>query len=280
MINKKKIFLYQIFYDKTSRGLIEPGYIPLDNSLNERPDWYEFWVIRKFLRNSTLDKDSWYGFFSPKFKNKTGLNHQNVMNYILECEKKNDVIIFSHYCWDQIAYFQNPFFQGNFFHPGLLDLSQQFLDSLNINLKLNKMVTHSLSTVFGNFVVAKPNYWIKWLALADLFFDIVEQNKTEFANILNKKTSYGSKLVQAPIKTFIQERFPSIIFVKENLKISSLNLSENTPIYHRIFKENKLTRSLLQKCDSLKIKYCTTGKKKFLDMYNKTKKLIPINISV
>lgn len=58
MINKKKIFLYQIFYDKTSRGLIEPGYIPLDNSLNERPDWYEFWVIRKFLRNSTLDKDS------------------------------------------------------------------------------------------------------------------------------------------------------------------------------------------------------------------------------
>ena len=81
--------------------------------------------------------------------------------------------------------------------------------------------------------------------------------------MINKKISYGSKFVQAPIKTFIQERFPSIIFVKENLKVSSLNLSENTPIYHRIFKENKLTRSSLQKCDLLKIKYCTTGKKNF-----------------
>ena len=55
--------------------------------------------------------------------------------------------------------------------------------------------------------------------------------------------------------------------LKENLKVSSLNLSENTPIYHRIFKENKLTRSSLQKCDLLKIKYCTTGKKNFSTSY-------------
>ena len=40
------------------------------------------------------------------------------------------MILFSH-AWDQIAYFQNPFFQGDFFHPGLLDLSQNLFDELS-----------------------------------------------------------------------------------------------------------------------------------------------------
>jgi hypothetical protein len=40
------INVFQIFYDDRSRRSLDGGFIPLDNTRNERPDWFEFWVIR------------------------------------------------------------------------------------------------------------------------------------------------------------------------------------------------------------------------------------------
>lgn len=37
----KKIFVYQIYYDDISRQQLDPGFIPLDNMTNSRPDWYD-----------------------------------------------------------------------------------------------------------------------------------------------------------------------------------------------------------------------------------------------
>ena len=39
----------------------------LDNLRNERPDWREYWPIRRFLLEGTPDPDAFYGFFSPRF---------------------------------------------------------------------------------------------------------------------------------------------------------------------------------------------------------------------
>ena len=64
---------YQILNHYTSRQDLDPGFDVLDNSTNERPDWYEYWPIRKFLLNGPLDEDAFYGFLSPKFRLKTNL---------------------------------------------------------------------------------------------------------------------------------------------------------------------------------------------------------------
>ena len=58
---------YQILNHYTSRQELDPGFEVLDNSSNERPDWYEYWPIRKFLQNEALDENAFYGFLSPKF---------------------------------------------------------------------------------------------------------------------------------------------------------------------------------------------------------------------
>ena len=60
----------------------DPGFDVLDNSANERPDWYEYWPIRKFLLNETLDENAFYGFLSPKFKLKTNLSAAEVRDFI------------------------------------------------------------------------------------------------------------------------------------------------------------------------------------------------------
>src|SRR5882672_7607341 len=66
--------IYQILNHYTSRQELDPGFRVLDNSTNERPDWFEYWPIRRFLLNEALDEDAFYGFLSPKFKLKTSLS--------------------------------------------------------------------------------------------------------------------------------------------------------------------------------------------------------------
>jgi hypothetical protein len=48
--------IYQILNHYTSRQGLDPGFKVLDNSLNERPDWFEYWPIRNFLLNEALDE--------------------------------------------------------------------------------------------------------------------------------------------------------------------------------------------------------------------------------
>ena len=64
------VHLYQLAYSQETLARIEPGYRVLDNLENSRPDWYEYWAIRRFLLNETLQDDAFYGFFSPKFGRK------------------------------------------------------------------------------------------------------------------------------------------------------------------------------------------------------------------
>jgi hypothetical protein len=43
------VHILQILNHYTSRQELDPGFDVLDNSANERPDWYEYFPIRKFL---------------------------------------------------------------------------------------------------------------------------------------------------------------------------------------------------------------------------------------
>lgn len=71
-MNELKINMYQICYSEDTLRNLSNGFLVLDNLNNERPDWMEYWPIRKFLLNNVLNENSYYGFFSPKFQQKTG----------------------------------------------------------------------------------------------------------------------------------------------------------------------------------------------------------------
>src|SRR5471030_756581 len=101
MGNKQQLFIYQIYYDESSRRMLDTGFIPLDNTSNERPDWFEFWVIRRFLLNTPLQEGAWYGFFSPKFRIKTGLDSNQVLGFFEHFAAHTDVALFSPR-WDQV----------------------------------------------------------------------------------------------------------------------------------------------------------------------------------
>lgn len=162
----------------------------------------------------------------------------------------------------------NPFEQGEVWHPGILNLSQSFFDKAGLNVELNKLVTYSKTSVFSNYIIAKPKFWHEWITIADNFFEIVERKAThEF----NQLTSYGCALNQTSMKTFIQERFASVILARGGYNVISIDDSQ-APIFTRLFNDDVKTRKMLQTCDLLKEKYCITKDYDFLNMYFKIRK--------
>ena len=266
-----KKYIYQIFFDSESEKNLDRGFNALDNTENARPDWYEFWVIKKFLEKNALKENSWYGFLSPKFFSKTGLKSENVYEILDSFGDQGDVILLGVSGWDQLSYFQNPFEQGNIWHPGLLDSSQKFFDQIDMGIDLSQLVSTTKDSVFSNYLIAKKPYWDQWVNLASLFFDAVENNAMPE---LRAQTSYGSKTNLAPLKTFIQERFPSIILSNNQFKVLSADHSESAPIFTRLFNDDFETRSQLKKCDLLKQKYRLTNDRLFLNEYYKVRQQI------
>src|SRR5271167_4752328 len=89
------LHIYQILNHYTSRQELDSGFGVLDNSSNERPDWYEYWPIRKFLLNEPLNEECFYGFLSPSFKRKTNLTAAGIRDFVNREKWAADVVIVS-----------------------------------------------------------------------------------------------------------------------------------------------------------------------------------------
>jgi hypothetical protein len=268
------VHVFQIYYDAASRAALDPGFTPLDNTANERPDWYELWVIRNYLRSHTLAGDDWYGFLSPHFRAKTGLGSDTIRQFMDFAKDKADVALILT-GWDQVAYFQNPFEQGEVWHPGITSLAQAMLSRIGHPADLSKLVTYSGNFTFANYIVAKAPYWREWLALATAFFDLVEQDTSDLASGLRQTTAYGSAAHQAPVKAFIQERLPALILAdRARFRTATLNTSDTFPIFDRLFEVDAATRGVLQTCDGLKKKYVTAGEPEYLEMFRHVRRLV------
>ena len=248
------INIYQIYYNEQTREQLDPSFIPLDNTRNERPEWYEFWVIKHFLEHNELADDAFYGFVSPRFYEKTGVVGEQLKQLISPHLASTDVFLVSTGAWSQLAYFKNPFEQGDYWHQGLLALSQEVLDRLNIRIDLREMISTSHDFTFCNYIVARKSYWQAWKQLADAFFELVEHDTTALGERLRGHTLYRHG--DAAIRTFIQERLPAVLLQRHAFRTSAVESVEHFAIEANVFSfQTTFERAILQTCHYLKVLY-------------------------
>lgn len=262
-----EIKIHQIYYDKKTKEDIDPAFIPLNNENMMGKEWYEFLPILKYFKENKPHKDIWYGFLSPKFKAKTGLDGKEITQIIKENDQRASVLLASPE-WDQIAYFKNTFEQGDFYHSGLSNLTKIFLSKNQINIDIDHIVNDSSNAVFSNYIIAKGDYWKDWLRLADSFYKF-SQEKADM-----QKLSKGKFYKDYPLKVFIQERFPSLLLYENKYPTINIDMSKIAPINEFLFENNELTRSKLIYCDQLKKEFNRTKKAKYYDEYLQVKKQI------
>lgn len=271
-----KASVFQIFYSRETRKQLDAGFIPLDNRKNERPDWFEFWVIRNYLLQNKLEEDRWYGFLSPNFLKKTGVRSTDVHDLLNKVDDLCDVVLVS-YGWDQISYFLNCFEQGEYWHPGLIDASEKFFQASGIDFDIRQYVGSTQNTVFSNFLFGKRNYWEKWLSLANSLFGYLESGNISSSKQTSALTAYGSGENRAPMKAFIQERLASVLLATEKFRVLAADISGNLPVFDRLFLDSSRTRHLLYTCDIMKQQYCSSGDGRYLEMYWKIRQLVPLS---
>ena len=207
--------LYQIAYDERSRALVQAsGFRLLDNMAGERPDWYEYWPIRRFLATQVLEDDTWYGFVSPRFGEKTGLGPREVEAVIAgHCAAgaMPDVVLFSPQP-DMGAFFLNVFEQGELFHPGFLKVAQAVVESLGIDVPLATHVTDARQIVYSNYFFARKPFWQAWFRLTEAIFAMAEDPANPLGQALSEATSYPG---QAQQKVFMIERVASLMLATQ-----------------------------------------------------------------
>lgn len=258
----KKILLYTIAYSQLTLDQVEDGYLVLENLTNERPDWREYWPIRNFLVGNELDEESYYGFFSPRFREKTGLSFCDVREFISSASDEVEVFTFSPQV-DIGAFFPNVFVGGEAADPGFLDTCQKFVDRIGLPFRLDEMVSNSGSTVFSNFLVAKPSFWCEWFEICEKLFSIAESvdGRDELRDGLVWNTPYREGVQR---KVFVVEGVASLLLTARSRKgrvfpYNPFSLAWSSQL--GLFKQEAIV------CDALKIAINERGYREYKDTY-------------
>lgn len=251
--------LFQIYYDDVSKSLLDPAFIPLSNVGSERSDWFEYWPIRKALLNHTFEDDEYLGFFSPRFKEKTGLSGSDVVARMNLA--KSDVVSFSSFLHEGCLHF-NSFYQAEVVHPGCIRLSQAFLESVGVEINLTLLVQDQTRTIFSNYFVAKYRFWKKWEKLANQLFEICEDPEDPVGALLNKNTMHRGQENTYQMKIFIMERLVSIV-----LELEKLDAEKGFGYAEDARYGNGPTLRNLLILEALKGQYCRTGEKVLMGLY-------------
>jgi hypothetical protein len=209
---------FQIFYDEQTRALLDGDFEPLDNSNSARPDWYEYWPIRRYLSENPLDDSAFYGFLSPRFREKTRLTGAQVKEFVRQ-HADADVVTFSPFpCHG--ASFVNVFEHGEFLHRGLFESSVRFFAELEPKVKLETVVTHSRNTVFSNFFLAKGGFWRAWKGVFDRLFEAAEAPGSPLhAHLVQRTDHRGQSLAQ--MKIFVMERVVTFLLSTSGFKVAT-----------------------------------------------------------
>lgn len=216
-----KLKLHHICYSEETQENIPAHFIALDNLSNARPDWREYWPIRNYLMNHALEDDVFYGFLSPRFTHKTGLDFEKIREFTYQHGADHDVLIFSPF-WDLNSFFSNSFAQGEFFHPGLLACAQDFSDAAGLNMQLSELIMHADNTAFCNYFIAKKKFWLRWLELGEKLFHAAEKKGGPLSEALNRHTIYSHQ--ELPQKIFIQERLVNLVLAENNFHSKAYNM--------------------------------------------------------
>ena len=250
--------IYQILNHYTSRRELDPGFEVLDNSVNERPDWFEYWPIRKFLLNEALDENAFYGFLSPKFTLKTSLSSAAVREFIAAADSTAEVVLLSPSIHNS-AYYWNVFDHGDAEHPGLKTAAARLLERLDLPGEVDSLVSDSRNTVHSNYFIAKPRFWRAWLAINEKMFAIAETPADPLGEALRAPTSYrGGSNVQ--MKIFVMERMATWLLTVDR----SFAACVRDPFVARA-RIYKLPLAIV--CDALKIAYSTQGRTQYREVF-------------
>ena len=121
-----KIKIYQNYYQADQLSLLEPDFIPHDNTANKNPEYREYWLFLNMYEQGMHLEADFTGLVSQKFCEKTQIRGCDFINF-MEQNRGFDAYFINPLPFVINAYaFKNVWYQGEFYHPGLFDSYRVF----------------------------------------------------------------------------------------------------------------------------------------------------------
>ncbi len=261
---KAKIF--QIYYSEDTKYILDPAFIPLDNMRNERPDWREYWPIRNYLLTHKLEDDVMYGFFSPKFNKKTGIEGATAIDFIENLNSEVDVVNFSPF-YVQAVFFQNVLEQAYSVHKSGFDNLLKSFSEIFPGASIGSIVNTSIDTIYSNYFVAKKDFWIKWLSVCEEVYKLAEDTESPHYQTLNENVKYGAEGL--PFKIFFIERIATLILSSNSYHVSRFPRFDNDECSYfgtKFLPEQHHERLMI--VDACKMAFLQTGNSEYMRIFS------------
>lgn len=154
------ISVYQIQYDDVVIGEFDTAFIKYDCRKNPEPDKRETAHMVRFYEDKAWQArgDEYFGLVSPKFSNKTKICGRDFINWI-DANTGYDVYFINPF--PQLSYWNfNVWTQGEFWHPGLVKLTNALFTAANFGFKVEELPRNSASSLlYSNYWVGNERFW-------------------------------------------------------------------------------------------------------------------------
>lgn len=151
-----KVRIFQIYYRPEQRQLLDPAFEPYNNEGDSSP-LLEFNVFRKLMSSELLKGAGLWGALSWKFKEKTGLSGEQLLQ-IIAANPGHD----AYYCnpFPELeAVYHNLWLQGETSHPNFLILCRDFFKAAGLDESAFSQLVPSSHFAASNYFVATPRFW-------------------------------------------------------------------------------------------------------------------------
>ena len=254
------LYLYQIYYNQETRDMLDPGFIPIENSSTTDSEWFEYPAILKALELKDYLPTDLIGVFSPRFFEKTGHSSAEVAAAV-----RNNPWLISNFspAYDSSSLYLNPWHQGEQVHSGLIECFDKVISTLGFEDSVKDIVLDSEGTIFSNFFVAPYFVWKAWKDAISAIIALSEGNDA-LASTLNQPVRHRKQNSNYTMKIFVLERVISFLAYKHDWSVS---YTYNPRRYPYAISGMRSESALITSCDLLKSQYISSQDMYYLEKW-------------
>lgn len=201
-----RIGIHQIYYDVKQLPKLEKSFIPYDNTANTNREWAEYHVFETEYRKGTYRNFDYTGFVSWKFGQKSRISGARFQEFMRE-NPGADVYFINPFPMEELL-FRNVWEQGEFYHPGIRDISQKLVEQAGIDLDLKSWPEPRETFAFCNYWAGNAVFWGKYMDFTGKIARILREGLDESDRIFLH--SIASRTNNFSYIAFIMERLFSV----------------------------------------------------------------------
>ena len=214
------IKISQIYYAQDHLAHLDEAFIPYDNSTPNRDGEFEIGVLQDtFLEKNHLDAD-FTGFVSWKFREKTGLPGNFFIDFIQQ-NSGYDVYFINPFPAE--IRFKNVWFQGDAYHPKVMQFTQGLLDKLDYNLQLSEFINGIETLAYCNYWAANAAFWERYMGFLQPLYQYIRNDLTlEEQQFMDHRADrvidahYFPFIFERMFSTFLATTTPSVRYLSIN----------------------------------------------------------------